>query len=508
MQPLGTITKYYPFLEGEVQSTLDSLMNESSSHYDFILRLVDFVSRNDVSTPLAYIAAVQSWFTRDEPTVSRIQAKYGHIKPVKVWGFVVATIASDQVRKMTDFQRALQAALGASKDDWMQVEMHLLHSFFHFDYQGDIQGLLKPLEDAKRCMNRSHHLEIFGAFVSLIGGRLKEREGNIEGAYDDYETGLGLARAINDSFYEYMNLEAKARVAAQLSIEESFALFDETYSLVKSLKIPYLICETLNDMAYSFETAGEYDLAMSCHTQMRKETDWWDGKEDSQCLAFSRIYATMGRGSEALEWIDHAFDLVGTATYPDLYIAKSNALALLGRVKEAEALLDIVGPQVMKTGQELLLGRYYYASGLLELAKGDILTANRSLEDAQEIFSRYGNVLMQNQALLALAKAEMLNSNRLPRRQMSTVPGKWLTKLESHAQTHHLPGIKLQVALLKSEFYENQQLLGDAYETLHDALDSAGSLAFRTLRTAICTRMSRLYHIMRDRGLLPDGESG
>ena len=62
VEPLGTITKYYKFIDEETKTILDSLMDESSSYFDFVRRLCDVVLENEVPVNLAYIAAVQAWW--------------------------------------------------------------------------------------------------------------------------------------------------------------------------------------------------------------------------------------------------------------------------------------------------------------------------------------------------------------------------------------------------------------------------------------------------------------
>jgi len=69
MKPMGTITKYYPFIDEETKDILDALMDESSSYYDFVQRLCEFTLNNEVPVNLAYLATVQAWWCRMRGTV-------------------------------------------------------------------------------------------------------------------------------------------------------------------------------------------------------------------------------------------------------------------------------------------------------------------------------------------------------------------------------------------------------------------------------------------------------
>ena len=43
MEPIGTITKYYQFVDEETKSILSTLMDEASSYYDFVNLLQYYV---------------------------------------------------------------------------------------------------------------------------------------------------------------------------------------------------------------------------------------------------------------------------------------------------------------------------------------------------------------------------------------------------------------------------------------------------------------------------------
>ena len=53
MKPLGTITKYYPFIGEDLKVILNSLMDVSRSYYDLVQRLGTFVLASDVPDELA-----------------------------------------------------------------------------------------------------------------------------------------------------------------------------------------------------------------------------------------------------------------------------------------------------------------------------------------------------------------------------------------------------------------------------------------------------------------------
>ncbi|MFW9850849.1 MAG: hypothetical protein ACFFF4_17110, partial [Candidatus Thorarchaeota archaeon] len=122
MEPLGTITKYYPFIEEDLQNSLTSLMAQSSSYFDFVQKLANYVLENDVHPHLAYIAAVQSWWIRVVELMTAIASKYHDFAPIQVWKYPIRGAVSDQAKQKTAFQQSLKRALGECSEDWILVE--------------------------------------------------------------------------------------------------------------------------------------------------------------------------------------------------------------------------------------------------------------------------------------------------------------------------------------------------------------------------------------------------
>ncbi|MHA2313274.1 MAG: hypothetical protein ACXADF_17445, partial [Candidatus Thorarchaeota archaeon] len=144
MKPLGTITKYYPFIDEETKSILNTLMDESSSYYDFVQRLSDVVLENEVPVNLAYLAAVQAWWARAEETMRLIKEKFGNVDCIRPWGFAHTSSLSDQARYHDAVVEAIEKAMDSSLKGWIAIELHLLHTFFHWPVHGDIPSYLEP----------------------------------------------------------------------------------------------------------------------------------------------------------------------------------------------------------------------------------------------------------------------------------------------------------------------------------------------------------------------------
>ncbi len=491
---MGTITKYYPFIDEESKSVLNSLMDESSSYYDFVQRLCTFVIENEVPVNLAYLAAVQAWWCRTEETMKLIQEKFTDVLYIRPWGYVHATLESDQIRNHDAVVEAIEKVMETSPDDWILTELHLLHAHFHWPMFGDIPSLLEPVEKARELIAANPLLECFESPACFYEGWAKRIEGDIEDALAVYKRGLELAKTHDDALHMYMNLGGLGDAPKNVNIKEAIARFEEDYDLVQELEVPFLEGDVLHDSGIVFLVAGEYDLAISCFVESGKAF----GLSNTPFPMLARTYVDLGDGQQALDIINQYIEYSGYIELPIAFIAKARALALLNRLDEAQKNLDKARELVMKSGLDRLLGRYYLASALLELAKGDYPAAMDFYEKSWDIFERAGELAGEmNRALLGLARAEILLDNQVKDAKKSVTCGRWLSKLEKFATERDLPGIRMQAALLKSEFYQNHGQLKDAQATLQDALNITDSRGVATLRKKINNRISELSQLLR-----------
>lgn len=501
VKPIGTITKYYPFIDEETKSILDSLMEESSSYFDFVQRLSDIVLKNEVPTNLAYISAVQAWWCRIEDKIEFINQKFKDVPHIVPWGHIHASLESDQIRYHDIVVKAIEELMEDSPEDWILTELHLLHAHYHWPLFGDIPSQLEPVEKARELITENPLLRCFEAQACFYEGWAKRIEGEIKDAVAVYQKGIELAEAHDESLHRYLNLGGQGDALKNISIKKAIARFEESYQLTRDLEVPYLEGEVLHDSGLVFEVAGEYDLAISSYRESAKAYQF-DSSRNYQSIQLTRVYVALGDGKRALEIVN---SFTGDLTLQFPYFGKAAALALLNRVDEAEENLAKVHKLVIKSGLDRLLGRYYYAAGLVELAKGDYLSAMDFFEKTWDIFERVGQVHGEkNVALVGLARAEILFDKQTTDVKKSITPGRWLSKLEKHASDHDLPGIRMQAALLRSEFYQNHGLLKDAQATLQDALNITDSLGVTTLRKKIKERIRDLNQLIKEAEVPPD----
>jgi tetratricopeptide (TPR) repeat protein len=294
-----------------------------------------------------------------------------------------------------------------------------------------------------------------------------------------------------------MNLGGLGDVLKNVSIKEAAARYEESYSVVQDLEVPYLESEVLHDSGLVFEVAGEYDLAMATYLEALKAFEFNESEND-QILPLTRVYILMGNSQRALEIINRYIEESSNLETIVFQLLKAWALALTDKLGDAERTLETVYSMMIKSGFEQILGDYYHISGVIELRKGNFLDAIGSIEKAWKIAERVPSGLNQNRALLDLARTEILLSSQSKDTTKIVAPGEWLCKLETYAKERELHGIRMQAALLKSEFYQNHGQLKDAQATLQDALNITDSLGVATLRQRISTRIEEIDRQLHD----------
>ena len=498
MKPMGTITKYYPFIDEESKLILNSLMDETSNYYEFVQKLCEVALNNDVPVNLAYLATMQAWWCRMRSTIVLLEEKYGDVPWIKPWLHVVDSGERDQALAHDTVTRYINEALETSVDDWIEADLHILHAFFHHPF-GEVISLYEPLEKVKTLIDTHPHLGCFESVLYAFEGIAKTREREIKKALEGLQKGKALAEYHDDALYLYMNMLQEGVILTNVNVHEATSVFEDLYELVQNLQVPAFFTEILNDSSLLYETMGEFDLVISCHHEMMKILEVGDRRiSDTTFIILARAYATLGDGEKSLEWISRGIEDSGQFEGALMLIFKAWALALVNRIDDAEKALETAYPLVIKAGFERHLADYYHVSGVIEQKKSNFLDALNMLEKAWGIANKVWGGTSKNRALLDLAQVENLITFQSKNGTKVAAPGKWLSFLEEYACDQDLPGIKMYAALLKSEFYQNLGQLKDALAILQDALTITDSLGVQTLRRKITSRLTEINQLLQD----------
>ncbi len=485
---MGTITKYYPFINEESKSILSSLMNDSRSYYDNVQRLAKLVLETEVSDDLVYIAAAQCWYAPEGTLRNAILEKYNSLASIKPWGYIWGTQERWNVEICQALLQSINSALKPPTENWKIVELLLAHAF-NLSNRPEAVNLLST---AKAILNQEPDLLCFEPIVYLIEGDMFSLEGKAIDAMTSYRKAYELAIAKNDSVYEFFSIVSLGNCSRNRTPQESIDLFEQAYQIAQDLGTPVFTGEALHYVGLTYEILGEYDLAIS--SQLECLNEYPSTRNEMIFGVLSRLYAIIGNGQASLEWANRSLE---DKEYHMGYLRKARALIILDRLDEAEMFLNTASKKVLQVGDDAHLARYHFVSGLLDLAIGEFTNAMSTLEQAYEIVYPRETLTYLNEILIALAKAELALLIR-SRNRNEVISGKWISILENHARSYNMPGIAMQAALMRSEVFKSQDQLQDAYETLRRALESSDSPGVKTLRKRITARLQEIEHQLHD----------
>ncbi len=499
MEPLGTITKYYPFLEREIQSTLDSLMKESSNYYDLVCRLAEHVLDNDVHQHLAHIAAAQAFWAHATEMLQAISKKYHGTPYIRIWGLSRGAkwmqFGADVPRR--DFESEVDRVVEQSDEDWIVAEVYLSYAFHLMP--SPVHETLESLDKVRVLIAENAHLRCFDALVCAIEGFVRGREPCPEEAIETLMRGLSIARESGDVLSELLAISFLAATKRNSDIIESGQLFEEAYALASDIGAPYIIAEVLNSASMVYETTGQLDLAIAC--QLEGLQAYSDGNDVVPHIILSRLYAKLGDGKRALEHINIAAIRKGDGAGCYFYLQRAYALILMDRLEEADDDIATAYSKLVRNDLEYDLAAYYRICGICEKAKGNLLNALDYLERAFEIDERLPRFFWGIETLFSLADVELsieLLSEHIDEAYPS---GPWTTRLETQLRVHNFPGLLMRFALLKADFYQQTGQYLDARQVLSDALQLSDSDGARTFRFRIVEKINELNQLIKQPSL-------
>ncbi|MFW9953908.1 MAG: hypothetical protein ACFFD3_05075 [Candidatus Thorarchaeota archaeon] len=489
MEPLGTITMYYQFLDREIVDILDGFMKEAKDYRDFCERLVEYVVNEDVATELAYLAGVHVWNIGSWDLGSRLRPKFGNTTHMLGW------IWKTRRRECYEsLDKWAEVVLSESYQDW--IKPGICYEITNFTGRFPILEESKYLNMGMEIIQANPKLECFLSYLLDSQGMMNSQEGRLRDAISCLEEGVRVAEKYDDRYQASILLFHLGRLKISIDANASWKYFEESYRAADSIgHIQGAAFATLS-MGHVAFVRGEYDLANQSyfrHKEMCVNAGVWDG--DRNALYRARAYYSMREGQDALVWAETAIQELSYADgtpIPETVIGiieKARALIQLGRLNKASELLANAKKTVLEDGREDILGLFKYASGLLEVFEGRTLEGISDLEEAFDIFEQSSSELLVVPCLVDLVRAEVQNYDISGDLDTS---GPWMTKLEQRARERDYPGILMEHALLKAEFQMKQGSSRAAKKTLTDALNIYDSPSVKTLRKRIADKLQSL----------------
>lgn len=493
MKPFGTITMYFPFLTHEEKKTVEALVDDALSYYDFVRNLVELAGEYPVDSDLGFFALIRS--ASYPKTWKRMQEKckeFAVTKPLTFYEF--DTYDTLKSSRLDELEVAMEQAISSNPNKWILVHLYIVSSDL-------VPEPLRShyLRSARNLIDVNQELQRFMYMIHVREGYTLRIQGDIEGAIRAYDEAFKIADEYDDVASAAAALVQKANTLKDIDIHRALELHDEIYSMltnrISEFDAIYMVAVL---MALCYEALGEYDLALNLLFKgFEATTQASDEVQTTLATIVSRIYCTLEMPGQALEWLKAKGEL-HTFEETILHSAVGVAFILQEKLEDAARHLVLARNSATMGGDDQLMGDYLYAKGLYELAIGDLNNAIATLEQALKLANPQFQIHV-NLCLLALTRCEILEGLEAP------IPGSdkdyygpWMKRLEEHATEKDYPGVRMQHALLKASY---QTQIGEhemARLTLENALTISDSPGVKTLRMKIEKKLEELDSIEQE----------
>lgn len=466
MEPLGTITVYFPFIDSETRGILEKIMGDAANYYDFVKTLQQMVLDSDCSDKVVYFALHHSAQLLDFKAINEIGRKYSDYQLLMPPLF----FASAYQGHPEDFEAVRKSAnliLSRNPPNWIAIEMH----FWKFETESwNYPKTLYDEENLKTIKKMIEKEPRFGFYEALLQTHFASRahiDGDSMERRNCIDHAIRISREYDDKVRLAYNLRVKANILENENRVEAREHLLESGRLMKLIGSKEGYSHVLENISKLEAIRGEFNYAIEHYLETVSIRESLGIETGNISLVLSALYNIMGEFESGLEWAQMAEDQYKTRPkhIPRAILNQVWSLIALGRIAEANLLLDTVQEPIIKSGQETHLAWLHFINGLIEYNEGDFVSASSSIEEALKIYeTRDGTMMIQLLFLYHLAKIEISQS------EIDTEVYPYLALLEEKSISEDLPGIMGQTLLLKAElalFKNDDSLLRDIVQKLN-----------------------------------------
>ena len=468
LDPIGTITMYFPFLDDVSRELIQSLMDDAENYHEFVMRLNASVLKEEVPDLAIYFAIHHSALILDMASIEAIGKKYGKI-PILRPNLFYARVHQGNLEDLVKVHESADQVLATGPPDWLAIEMRFLK------FEADLLQYPKTLydtsnlEELEGLIRRSPEFKFFENILYDCYREKAHRDGDFEEMIRCTKLSIRSAEEFNDLVRLAWYLRIKTDYLRGTKVLDARDSLMQAFDIMDSLGNMAGIASTLLYLARLDATRGEYNLAIERIMESIRIREAMDLPRGSQASLLSALYNVIGDPDAGLEWARFAeidFDSNPIIKLRALF-NQAWSLILLGRKTEAHVLTDSIREEVMKSGFESLLAWWYFITGVFEMVEGNLDSATSSIKDALAISEgkpaiEYGLIFLYYLAQIDVYR-ECVPSRA--RTEDGSLP--WLTLLEEKARTDDLPGILGLAYLLKVRL----AIASDDDEFLRDSIE-------------------------------------
>lgn len=484
MEPLGTITMYFPFVDDETRLIMESIMDAAYNYHDFVCQLVERVCTEKSSDALVHLAAIHNAYLSNFRIHKQLSETHVNTTIARPYLLTYDAFYEEDPSLFDAAKDAIEQIISSSPDEFVAYQM--------YDCAGHIGRLTAPrdsyeiqaFEKMERLVEDNEAFSCFKSNVLEHKAWQYERSDPKE-AIRFYELAYEVAMEHDDQVNAASHLSAMAFSVRNFDTTKALKLISKSEALSRSQGHSYSIADMQNLKGIVHNSRGEFSASVECYQECIRLHERMGAPTMSVMphnIAWT--YNEMGMGEEALEWAMMAIDTLKAhpSHQPLAYFEVARALVNLGRLKEAREYLEEAQERGLKIADEVFLQNGYIISGQLEMREGRHLDALYSFEKSFEICERTGRQNRLNSSLVKLTECELALFENNKDTQVDETSGPWMDRLERETNERNIPGIQGRMLLLKAELRLKQGRKDDAALLLSEVIELAENPEMRYLR--------------------------
>ncbi|MHA2142607.1 MAG: hypothetical protein ACXADD_14040, partial [Candidatus Thorarchaeota archaeon] len=452
MEPLGTITMYFPFLDDESREIMQRIMDKAYNYYDFVQRLNHKVLDEDSPDLVVYFAVHHSAMLLDMESIEAIGKKYSKLLIIHP-NLFYARVHQGHAEDIEKVHEASDAIIASNPPEWLEAEARFLKFEVDLLHYPKVLYDTENLEILTKMIEESPKFEFYENIMYDCLREKASRDGDIKEVERCTELAIESAERVNDIVRFAYHLRTKSAYLQYSDRIEAKNVLLRARDLHKSLGIRAGIASALYQLSKLDAVRGEYNLAIERNLDVISIRESLGLPKAVYAIMLSTLHNVIGDFESGLEWARMAEKDFKhrPAVLPRAIMNQAWSLIELGETTEASMLIDTVREDVLKSGQEILLAWFSFTNGLLEMAEDDLESAAKSFQDALDIYREKGSLDNSMIFMHKLAQLDVARVKSSIGKKQIVLSLSWLDLLEEKALTEDLPGVLGRVHLLKAE---------------------------------------------------------
>jgi len=488
MEPIGSITIYFSYVDDETKGILISTMAEAKNFNDFTEKFCDFVLTNDTPQIAQYLNCFFALMFDKAPLLTKIM-KENRIPPIaKPYRLLLGYLIGDVV-SWEEMVRGVREALSFAPNDWFVCHLYLMWSLLavYLPVYPASDFDLHPYDSVINDIQSNDELEYFRAMLYWIDAFKLEKEFKMTEVAVLIDGAIQIFQQYDDSISEMAALLHSSQALKHTNLERAIDHVLKAKRLCEIHGYAHGIGLVQHILSHIMGMRGEYDAAIDHQLQYREFLVSNDVSLDFVDAILALYHNQAGNYEEALDYVKdiEITDKVPARLAAHFQTQKTWSLIMLRREKEVRRELEKAKAISMKSGDLGFLFRVEVLDGLVEKVEHRYDNAIAIFSKLYESFSTNPIPMYENICLLNLVELEIALQDENSIDTKADVSGPWMKTIEEHCRKQDMPGVAAQAKLFKAKFREKQQRPQEADSYVNEVLQISESPSMRFLKNRV-----------------------